>query len=219
MYPGPLPAINPLPGDPSPLSLPATPRLVLASGSQARLAVLRAAGLLVLVQPASLDEDAVKRAAQDAGWSPGAAALRLAELKAATVRDPDALVIGADQILECEGHWFDKPADLGAAAAHLRRLRGREHCLHTATVVLRQGRVLWRHVATPRLRMRALSDHVVDAYVAAEGTALLASVGAYRLEGLGIQLFDAVEGEHAAILGLPILPLLAFLREQGVLQS
>ena len=211
--------MNSLQADPSPLSLPATPRLVLASGSQARLAVLRAAGLLVLVQPASLDEHAVKRTAQDAGWSPDAAALRLAELKATTVLDPDALVIGADQILSCDGCWFDKPADLDQAATHLRRLRGREHRLHTATVVLRHGRVLWQHVATPHLRMRPLSDRFIDAYIAAEGAALLSCVGAYRLEGLGIQLFDAVEGEHAAILGLPILPLLAFLRRQGLLQD
>ncbi len=201
------------------LSLAATPRLILASGSQARLAVLRAAGLPVLVQPADLDEDTIKRAAQAAGWEPDAAALRLAELKAATIPDPDALVIGADQILTCDGHWFDKPADLELATTHLHRLRGREHRLHTAIVVLRQGRVAWQHVATPRLRMRALSDRFIDAYVAAEGTALLSCVGAYRLEGLGIQLFDAVEGEHAAILGLPILPLLAFLRRQGLLQS
>ncbi len=203
----------------SPLSLPATPQLILASGSTARLAVLQAAGLRVLVQPASLDEDAVKRAAQDAGWSPDAAALRLAELKAATVSDPDALVIGADQILTCDGHWFDKPADLDQAATHLRRLRGRDHLLHTAIVVLQRGRVAWRHLATPRLHMRALSDHFIDAYVAAEGPELLSSVGAYRLEGLGIQLFDTVEGEHAAILGLPILPLLGFLRQQGLLQE
>ncbi len=212
--------MNSLPvGQSPPPSLPATPRLILASGSSARLAVLEAAGLRVLVQPASLDEDAVKRAAQAAGWSPDAAALSLAELKAATVPDPDALVIGADQILTCDGHWFDKPADLDQAATHLRRLRGREHCLHTAAVVLRHGRVAWQHVSTPRLRMRALSDRFIDAHVAAEGRALLSCVGAYRLEGLGIQLFEAVEGEHAAILGLPILPLLAFLRRQGLLQE
>ena len=201
------------------LSLPATPRLILASGSQARLALLRAAGLDVLVQPASLDEDAVKRAAQDAGVSPDAAALRLAVLKAAVVTDPDALVIGADQILSCDGCWFDKPGDLALAAAHLRRLRGREHLLHTAVVVLRHGRVAWQHVASPRLRMRALSDRFIDAYVAAEGTALLSCVGAYRLEGRGIQLFELVEGEHGAILGLPILSLLAFLRQRGLLKS
>ncbi len=212
--------MNRLPvGTSLPLSLPATPRLILASGSQARLAVLQAAGLPVLVQPASIDEDAVKRAAQDAGWSPDAAALRLAGLKAATVSDPDALVIGADQILTCDGHWFDKPLDLDEAATHLRRLRSREHLLHTAIVVLRQGQVAWQHVAIPRLRMRALSDRFIDAYVAAEGAALLSCVGAYRLEGLGIQLFDSVDGEHAAILGLPVLPLLAFLRRQGLLPS
>ena len=202
----------------SPLSLAATPRLILASASSARLAVLQAAGLRVLVQPASLDEHAVKQAARELGWSADTAALRLAELKAATVPDADALVIGADQILSCDGHWFDKPVDVDQAASHLRRLRGREHCLHTAVVVLRDGQVLWRHVATPRLRMRALSDGVVDAYVAAEGAALLSCVGAYRLEGLGIQRFDALEGEHAAILGLPILPLLSFLRAHGVLR-
>ncbi len=211
--------MNSLPVASSSLSLPATPRLILASGSSARLTVLQAAGLRVLVQPASLDEDAVKRDAQDAGEGPDTAALRLAGLKAMTVSDPDALVIGADQILTCDGYWFDKPTDLDQAASHLRRLRGREHVLHTATVVLRQGQEAWQHVATPRLRMRALSDRFIDDYIAAEGRALLSSVGAYRLEGLGIQLFDAIEGEHAAILGLPILPLLAFLRRQGLLRE
>jgi septum formation protein len=197
----------------------ATPRLILASGSQARRAVLHAAGLRVDMQPADLDEDVVKRDAKSRGLDAGAAALVLAGLKARQVEAPDALVLGADQILVCDGHWFDKPADLATAAAQLHRLRGREHVLHTALVVLRNGQEIWRHVATPRLRMRALSDAFIEAYVAAEGTPLLSCVGAYRLEALGIQLFESVSGEQAAILGLPLLPLLVFLRQQGVLAS
>ena len=202
-----------------PLAQSATPRLTLASGSQARLAVLRAAGIAVAVQPSMVDEDAAKADARHRRLAPGAAALMLAELKAREVRDQDALVIGGDQILVCDEHWFDKPADLTAAAAHLRRLRGRTHVLHTALVVLRRGQIVWQHVATPRLHMRQFSDAFIAAYVAAEGEHLLSSVGAYRLEALGIQLFDVIEGEHAAILGLPLLALLDFLRHQNVLPT
>ena len=113
--------------------------------------------------------------------------------------------------------WFDKPADPGAARSHLMALRGRTHLLATAVVAWRGGGRVWGHVATPRLTMRPFSDTFLDAYLAAEGDALLPSVGAYRLEGPGAQLFSRVEGEHAAVLGLPLLPLLEFLRGHGVL--
>lgn len=197
----------------------ATPRLVLASGSPTRLQLLQAAGLSVSVRPADLDEAAVKRRARDQGEPAEAAALRLAGAKAEAACDADALVIGADQILVCAGRWLDKPSDLAAARAHLRFLRGRTHVLHTAVLCRREGRTAWQHVAAPCLHMRSVSDDFIERYLLLEGDRILSSVGAYRLEGPGLQLFDAVEGEHAAILGLPMLPLLAFLRGCGVLLS
>lgn len=193
--------------------------IVLASQSPARLALLTAAGLSVEARPARVDEAAVKQAGQADGAEPEDVALALAGLKASRIRDPAAIVIGADQLLVCEDTWFDKPPDIAAARTQLQRLRGRTHDLVTAVVVHRGGSEIWRHVARPRLRMRPFTDAFLDAYLAHEGDAILGCVGAYRLEGPGIQLFDAVEGEHAAILGLPLLPLLGFLRQTGVLAS
>ena len=195
------------------------PRLVLASHSAARTALLASAGLRFEARPARADEAAVKAACRAEGASAEEAALALAGLKAARVREAGAVVIGADQLLVCEGEWFDKPPDLQAARAQLLALRGRAHVLVTAIVCLRDGQEVWRHVARPSLRMRRFSEAFLDAYLAAEGAAVLSSVGAYRLEGLGVQLFEAVEGEHAAVLGLPLLPLLAFLRQHGVLTA
>ena len=192
-------------------------RLVLASQSTARLAVLQAAGLDVEARPARVDEAAVKDAGRAEGAAPEDVALALAGLKASRVRDPGAVVIGADQILVCEGRWFDKPPDLPAARAQLQALRGKMHELVTAVVCHRDGAEIWRHLARPRLRMRPFSDAFLDTYLAHEGDTVLACVGAYRLEGPGVQLFDAVEGEHAAVLGLPLLPLLGFLRGAGLL--
>lgn len=193
------------------------PALVLASQSAARAALLHAAGLRFEARPARVDEDAVKRSLRADGASPEDAALVLASLKAQRIRDAAALVIGADQLLVCGDDWFDKPADTAAARDQLQRLRGREHRLVTAVVCHRGGAEVWRHVAMPRLSMRGFSDAFLDAYLAAEGSAILGCVGAYRLEGRGMHLFDRVEGEHAAVLGLPMLPLLAFLRGHGML--
>ena len=199
------------------------PPLVLASASAARRAVLAAAGLSFTAEAAAVDEAAIKESARAEGLPPGEAAMVLAEAKARRVaarrRAPgdDALVIGADQILVCDGAWFDKPADAAAARAQLLALRGKTHELATALVCWRGGERVWGHVETPRLTMRAFSDAFLDAYLEAEGEAVLSSVGAYRLEGLGAHLFAAVRGEHAAVLGLPLLPLLGFLRGHGVL--
>jgi septum formation protein len=195
------------------------PPLILASASTARAAVLQAAGLRCTVQAAAVDEAAIKASAQAEGLTPGDAAILLADAKAARVarRNPEALVLGADQLLVCEGVWFDKPADMAAAREHLLALRGRPHELVTALVCWRHGGRVWQHLARPRLTMRAFSTAFLDAYLAAEGAAVLGSVGAYRLEGPGVQLFAEVRGEHAAILGLPLLPLLGFLRDHGVL--
>ncbi len=193
------------------------PPLVLASQSAARAALLEAAGLRFEARPARVDEAAVKQACRAEGADAAETALTLAALKARRIRDPDALVIGADQLLVCGGAWFDKPEDLGGARGQLRTLRGQTHRLVTAVTCLRGGQEVWRHVAEPRLRMRAFSDAFLEEYLAAEGDAILSCVGAYRLEGLGVHLFDEVQGEHAAILGLPLLPLLGFLRQHGVL--
>ena len=197
----------------------AEPRVILASQSPARAAVLQAAGLRFEVRPARIDEAAIKLAMQSEGAGVDETAMRLAELKAARITDPGALVISADQLLVCGGIWFDKPADMAGARAHLQALRGRTHTLVTALACQRGGTIIWRHTAHPTLRMRGFSDEFLEAYLEVEGDAVLSSVGAYRLEALGIHLFEAVDGEHAAILGLPILPLLGFLRQHGVLTA
>jgi septum formation protein len=127
------------------------------------------------------------------------------------------VVIGADQILVCGRVWHDKPTDMEAARDQLRELRGREHALATAVVCHQNSIPLWRHVVTPRLRMRAFSEEFLDAYLAAEAATVLSTVGAYRLEGVGVQLFDVIDGDHSAILGLPLLPLLSFLRQRRIL--
>ncbi len=195
------------------------PRLILASASASRRHLLEAAGLRIEVRPADVDEAGVKRAARAEGWSAADAALALADLKAGGVAGSvsQALVIGADQILVCDGAWFDKPADRAAARHQLGTLRGKVHVLATAVVCHLGGRRVWHHLAEPRLVMRAFSDTFLDAYLEAEGEAVTSTVGAYRLEGRGIQLFARVDGDHTAILGLPLLPLLAFLRQHGVL--
>ncbi len=194
-----------------------SPLLILASQSSARAALLTAAGLRFEARPARIDEAAIKQACRAEGLDAADAALTLAGLKAERIRDPDALVIGADQLLVCNEDWFDKPADIDGARAHLRALRGQTHRLVTAVVCIRGGQEVWRHVAEPRLRMRRFSDAFLEDYLAAEGDAVLACVGAFRLEGMGVHLFDSIQGEHAAILGLPLLPLLGFLRQHGML--
>jgi septum formation protein len=193
--------------------------IILASQSAARAAVLRGAGIVFEARAARVDEAAVKAAALTEGWSAQDVALTLAGMKAERAQVPGQVVVGADQILVCEGRWFDKPAHLAAARDQLLALRGREHRLVTAVVCLKDGREIWHHIATPVLKMRAFSEAFLDAYLTLEGDRLLESVGAYRLEGPGVQLFDTIEGEFSAILGLPLLPLLGFLRQHGVLMG
>lgn len=191
--------------------------IILASGSVARRTLLRQAGVECRVMPADIDEAALKAFLPE--LDPGALAQALAAAKAACVssRTPAALVIGADQLLMCEGRRFDKPHDGQEAARHLRFLSGRTHILVTAVCVYRAGVLLWSHVAEARLTMRPLSEDFVADYLAAEGTDVLGSVGVYRLEGRGAQLFTQIEGDFFTILGLNLLPLLAFLREAGEL--
>lgn len=202
------------------------PALVLASTSATRRALLEAAGLRFEVLAAAVDEATIKESAQAEDIPPADAAIMLAEAKAMRVarKRPEALVIGCDQLLTCRDaagmlRWYDKPTDLDAARHQLLALRGRQHELVTATVAWRNGARIWQDVTTPRLTMRDFSEAFLDAYLAAEGTAILSSVGAYRLEGPGVHLMAKVEGAHSAILGLPLLPLLGFLRQHGVLAA
>ncbi len=196
-----------------------TPRLILASGSASRRELLTAAGIRFEVRLADIDEAVIKCDARAAGLGAEEAALRLADCKAAAVarHAPEAVVIGADQILVCGGVWYDKPAEVSEAREQLRRLRGRGHELVTAAVCRQGQNLLWQHIATPHLMMRNFSEEFLDAYLAAEASTVTATVGAYRVEGRGVHLFEAIEGEHSAILGLPLLPLLAFLRQRQVL--
>lgn len=195
------------------------PALVLASSSPIRAALLSGAGLRFIIEPGAVDEATVRDAAAADGATAGEAAMLLADMKARRVsaRHPEAVVIGADQILVCEHVWFEKPADLAAARQQLMALRGRTHLLATAVLCFIGGQRVWQHLAQPRLGMRMVSDMFLDAYLASEADRVLTSVGAYRLEGMGVHLFERIEGDYSAILGLPLLPLLGFLRQHGVL--
>lgn len=195
-----------------------SPKLVLASQSRFRRTMMENAGLAFACDAAHIDEEEIKRAMQAEGASAADVALKLAESKARRVapRHPGAIVVGSDQMLDCNGVWFDKPADRLHAAAHLRALSGKTHRLETAAVALRNGTRVWHHVEAARLTMRTLDDSFIEKYLAAVGDDACASVGAYQLEGLGAQLFARVEGDFFTILGLPLLPLLGFLRANGV---
>lgn len=195
--------------------------VVLASGSSARRAMLERAGVPHRVETAAVDEDAIKAAAEAEGLDVTETALVLAEAKALRVaaRHPDALVIGADQMLVCDDRRFDKPASLAEARAQLTALRGRCHTLVSAAVAVRGGRRVWHGAESARLAMRAFSDGFLESYLAATAAEACSSVGAYRIEERGAQLFSVIEGDHFVILGLPLLPLLAFLRDHGVLES
>lgn len=195
-----------------------TPTLVLASGSRTRALMLEKAGLRPILDKPLVDEEEVKLAGKAEGVGADAVAEALAELKAQRVtrRHPGALVVGADQMLECEGVWFDKPSDRAAARAQLLALRGKTHQLVSCAVIVRDGERLWHKVDRARLTMRNFSENFLDGYLDAVGDEVLHSVGAYQLEGLGAQLFQRVEGDFFTILGLPLLPLLGFLRVHGV---
>lgn len=195
--------------------------MILASASAARARLLEAAGLSFRRAAPVLDEAARRREFKALGLDGPAAARSLAEGKALEIsrRYPEACVIGADQMLVCQGAWYEKPADLAAARAQLLRLRGRPHELHTAVALARAGSIRWHHVAIARLAMRDFSEPFLDQYLAAAGGEILGCVGAYQIEGLGAQLFSEVEGDAFAIQGLPLLPLLARLRQEKVMAA
>jgi septum formation protein len=193
--------------------------LILASASAARRRMLEAAGVAFEVETPRVDEAAAKASLRAERMKPRDQADALAELKALSVsRRRSGFVIGADQMLAVEGEPLDKPQSRDEARAHLRRLRGRSHELITAAAVAAEGAIIWRRVDVPRLTMRAFSDEFLEDYLERAGAAALTSVGAYQLEGLGAQLFERVEGDYFSILGLPLLPLLTFLREHKIVQ-
>jgi len=195
--------------------------IVLASGSRIRADLLKNAGLSIEVDPADVDERTVEAPLLTAGFLPEDLASVLAEAKADDVsaRRPGDLVIGADQILAFEGERRTKPDDMEAARRQLLAFSGKTHELHSAVVISRNGEAIWRHVSTARLTMRELSPAFIGHYLAAAGEEVLSSVGAYQLEGLGVQLFERIDGDYFTILGLPLLPLLDELRTLKVIET
>jgi septum formation protein len=195
--------------------------LILASGSRFRKKMLEDAGVIIRVVPADVDETAVKFAMTEDNPEIDAAdvaeVLARAKAEQVSVLNPDALVIGADQILVCDGEIYSKPPTRDAARQQLLALRGRSHTLATAVVLAVGGDTVWSLVDEPRLTMRNFSHSFLEAYLTAEGDAVCETVGGYALEGRGGQLFESLEGNYFSIIGLPLLPLLAELRQRGVL--
>lgn len=195
------------------------PVLILASGSASRATMLAAAGIACDVAPANIDERGLE--ASLAGASPAQTALALAESKARAVsrERPGRLVLGGDSLVICAGRRFDKPASQEDAAAHLRYFSGRVMELTSAAALARDGVTVWRHAEAALLHVRVLSEAFIAQYLAAEWPAVGGCVGVFRMEGMGVQLFERVEGDHFTILGMPLLAVLAGLRAQGALEE
>ena len=193
--------------------------LILASQSSSRQALLKAAGVPFLAIPATIDERAIQAAS--GLRAPGDIASLLARSKALDVaaREPKRVVVGADQTLALGARLFSKPSGRAQAADQLRALAGATHELHSAIAIAQGAKILFEHVAVARLTMRALSEKTIEAYLDAAGDAVMTSVGAYQLEGLGVHLFERIDGDHFTILGLPLLPLLAALRDIGLVMD
>lgn len=195
--------------------------LVLASGSRTRARMLQAAGVAIEIAVPAIDEPELMASLRDSGAAVDRAAEVLAEMKAKRVatRFPGRLVLGCDQMLECEGEWLDKARSRDHAREQLQMLRGRSHHLVTSAVLVRDEQRVWHHTDKAEMRFRDFSDHFLDEYLEAAGPDILQSVGAYQLEGLGAQLFDRIQGDFFTILGLPLLPVLQILRTHGLLRS
>jgi len=193
--------------------------MILASASETRAKLLKDAGVPFEIVPARVDEDALKQSLLAEKASHRNVADALAELKALRVSSahPGELILGADQVLSFDGALISKCESLGEARALLLRLRGKTHDLISAMVLAKGSAPIWRHVEKATLTMRDFSEAFLDDYLAAEAEGLLSGVGCYRLEGRGAQLFSRVTGDHSTVLGLPLLPLLSALREQGVI--
>ena len=192
--------------------------LILASGSATRAKMLRDAGVAIETAVPAIDESEVKASLLHDGAPAAKIAEILAEMKAQRIasRVRGRLVLGSDQMLECDGAWFDKPASRDDARKQLRFLRGKSHSLITSAVLVRDDARLWHVTDRAELRMRAISDDFLERYLDQLGDNVLHSVGAYQLEGLGAQLFERVTGDFFTILGLPLLPVLGILREHGM---
>ena len=191
--------------------------LVLASKSNIRRTLLTAAGVAVEIVPSVVDERAMESAAQSVSAVAVAALLARAKASAVASLRPGRLVLGADQVLSLDGRRFSKATDRATARAQLRALAGRSHELHSAIAFVQDATVLFEHASTARLRMRAFSDEFLESYLDAAGAAATESVGAYQLEGLGVQLFESVDGDYFTVLGLPLLAAMDFLRRRGCL--
>jgi septum formation protein len=198
--------------------MPDTAPLILASGSKTRARMLRSAGVPIEIAVANIDEAELMASLKASGATAAHVAEVLAEMKAQRVapRFPGCFVLGCDQMLECDGEWLEKPAGRDRAREQLKMLRGRGHSLITCAVLVRDGTRIWHHVDRAELAMRDFSDAFLEQYLDQAGEDILRSVGAYQLEGLGAQLFERVRGDFFTILGLPLLPVLAILREHEV---
>jgi septum formation protein len=211
--------------------VPGRAELILASGSAGRADILRGAGLTFRQMPAAVDERALEAelTAANGAMDGGKLARMLAAAKAEHVSAklsavgqqnfPAALVAGVDQVMECGGTLYHKPSSRAEARQHLAALRGKTHSLHCGLCIAQGGRAVWQHLAVARMTMRPFSDAFLDAYCATEDEVLLQTVGAYRIEGRGVQLFSGIEGDHFTIIGLPLLPLLGYLRDIGWLPA
>lgn len=185
--------------------------IILASQSASRQAMLRAAGVAFEARPARLDERALE--AELAGAPAEQVALALAEAKALAVEGGGQLVLGSDSLVVAGGRRFDKPASREDAAEHLRNFSGREMHLHSAAALVRDGATLWRHAALAKLKVRTLSEGFIADYLDAEWPAVSYCVGVFRIEGPGVQLFEAIDGDHFTVLGMPLLAVLGALRD------
>lgn len=193
-----------------------TLKLTLASGSRIRADLLRNAGLDFEIKKSQVDEDSLKESMRAEGLSPKEQAEFLAEMKSCRVSaQTKGLVIGADQMMSLDGQGFDKPANREEAFERLKQFSGKAHHLESAIVIAQDGKPIWRHVNRPKLTMRPLSDAFIEDYLDRIGDAAFESVGAYQLEGLGVQLFNRIDGDYFSILGLPLIELLSFLRDRG----
>lgn len=201
--------------------MPPPPHLILASSSQIRATLLRNGAVAVELIAPRIDEDALRTGFNAAGLSPRDQADSLAEAKARKVsaKYPEALVIGCDQVLEHRGAILGKPVDLDAAREQIKRLRGDTHRLLSAVVIYEAARPVWRHVGVARLTMRPISDTYLETYLARAGTDICTSVGSYKLEREGVRLFNRIEGDYFTILGLPLLEVLGYLSDRGVIDA
>ena len=192
--------------------------IILASGSKIRATILQNAGVKFRVQTSRVDEDAFKDSMRAEGLSPMDQADYLAQMKSEKVSSQTSgLVLGADQMLSLEGRGFDKPKSREEAFECLKEFSGKTHHLECAAVISENGEAVWRYIARPKLTMRRLSDEFINSYLDQIGDAAFESVGAYQLEGLGVQLFSSIEGDYFSILGLPLLQILDYLRERSVI--